>query len=150
MINGEINIRIILELPPPGICFALQSGSGPGYTVLQTQWSDGGNIIFETQVSLKESRAAGVAFDFSGTTVQGKAGERFFYIDIGTYAGDMKSTWARRLKIPLTGVDKSTIQSLEKDPTFFLETVVPGTGKDGGPNCATVKPFTGWKVKSMK
>jgi Family of unknown function (DUF5990) len=26
----------------------------------------------------------------------------------------------------------------------ILETKVPGTGRDGGPNCATVKPFEGW------
>jgi hypothetical protein len=28
-----------------------------------------------------------------------------------------------------------------------IETVVPGSGKDGGPNCGTVKPFNGWKLK---
>jgi hypothetical protein len=27
---------------------------------------------------------------------------------------------------------------------LLLETRVPGTGRDGGPNCGTVKPFTGW------
>jgi hypothetical protein len=25
-----------------------------------------------------------------------------------------------------------------------LHTRVPGTHKDGGPNCATIKPFAGW------
>lgn len=91
-----------------------------------------------------------IGIDFSGPTLQGKAGERFFYIDIGTYAGDKKSVWARRLKIPLTGIDKSAAQSCENKPSVFLEATVPGTGKDGGPNCATVKPFAGWKVKSGK
>jgi hypothetical protein len=28
----------------------------------------------------------------------------------------------------------------------LLETRVPGTGKDGSPSCATVKPFPGWNV----
>jgi len=28
-----------------------------------------------------------------------------------------------------------------------METHVPGTGKDGGSNCATVKPFGGWHLK---
>ena len=27
-----------------------------------------------------------------------------------------------------------------------LEARVPGTGKDGGPSCATVKPVDGWKL----
>jgi len=31
-----------------------------------------------------------------------------------------------------------------------METSIPGTGKDGGPNCATVKPFNGWKIIEKK
>jgi len=27
-----------------------------------------------------------------------------------------------------------------------LEACVPGTGRDGGPACATVKDFDGWKA----
>ena len=28
----------------------------------------------------------------------------------------------------------------------MLQATIPGTGKDGGPSCATVKPIDGWKV----
>jgi len=31
-----------------------------------------------------------------------------------------------------------------------LQTSVPGKGKDGTPNCATVKPFAGWMVKTAE
>jgi hypothetical protein len=33
------------------------------------------------------------------------------------------------------------------DSKFILEPTVPGTGRDEGLNCATVRPFDGWKRK---
>src|SRR6266705_4795042 len=42
--------------------------------------------------------------NFAGPFVQGPAGERFVYIDIGTYAGQTNTPWSRRLKIPLSGI----------------------------------------------
>jgi hypothetical protein len=47
----------------------------------------------------------------------------------------------------LTGITWDIIDQVTADPKMILETTVPGTGKDGGPNCATVKPFDGWKVR---
>jgi hypothetical protein len=41
----------------------------------------------------------------------------------------------------------NTIKELATDSNKILEARVPGTGKDNGPNCATVKPFEGWRVK---
>ena len=79
-----------------------------------------------------------------GAFVQGPTGERFIYINIGTSAGDINSVWSRRLKIPLKGITTGMITDLQNDSALMLETKVPGTGKDGGPNCATVKPFSGW------
>ena len=78
--------------------------------------------------------------------MQGPVGERFVYIDIGTCAGQIDSNWSRRLKIPLRGITWNMIQQLETNAHSFLETHVPGVGRDGGPNCATVKPFDGWKL----
>jgi len=48
---------------------------------------------------------------------------------------------SRRLKVPLSGITMAMIKS-----QAVLEARVPGTGKDGGPSCATVKPFGGWKL----
>lgn len=31
------------------------------------------------------------------------------------------------------------------DSKMILEARLPGTGKDSGPSCGTVKPFEGWK-----
>jgi hypothetical protein len=73
---------------------------------------------------------------------------RFIYIDIGTAAGQA-DIWSRRLKIPLTGITWSVIDQVNASSKAVLETHVPGTGKDGSPNCATVKPFDGWRVKML-
>jgi hypothetical protein len=51
--------------------------------------------------------------------------------------------WSRRLKVPLRGI---TWEMIERKNS--LQTRVPGTGKDGSPTCATVKPFAGWTAQS--
>ncbi len=82
--------------------------------------------------------------DFSGPIVQGPPNGRFIYIDIGSYAGVAGAAWNRRLKIPLTGITPQMMKGLLAGAAMQLETKVPGTGKDGITNCATVKPFSGW------
>jgi uncharacterized protein DUF5990 len=77
----------------------------------------------------------------AGPFVQGPARHRFVYVDIGTYAGQADSYWSRRLKIPLEGIPAEVIRT-----GGVLETRVPGRGRDGGPNCATVKEFKAWKL----
>ena len=76
-----------------------------------------------------------------GPFVQGPPRQRFVYLDIGTSAGQMDSCWTRRLKIPLEGIQPKIIRT-----GGVLETRVAGTGRDGGPACATVKDFDGWKI----
>jgi len=38
------------------------------------------------------------------------------------------------------------IETVADAPKQILLATIPGTGKDGGPSCATVKPIDGWKV----
>lgn len=133
----QLSLRIIVENPPTGVDFGLQSGRGADYETVQKQRSKK-ELRFEFSVSVKTGTDAQP--DFRGPFVQGPSGERFVYLDIGTYAGQADSIWSRRLKIPLQGITLAMI-----DSQTVLETRVPGTGKDGGPNCATVKPFLGWK-----
>ena len=76
----------------------------------------------------------------TGPFVQGPRGQRFVYLDIGTYAGQAESCWSRRLKVPLTGITAKMIAAGD-----VLEARVPGTGRDGGPTCASVRDFEGWK-----
>jgi hypothetical protein len=135
----ELTLRIVLGRPPKGVDFGLQKGRGHDYETVQTQRSEGKDLEFQFNVGVKA--ATGKAMPaLTGPFVQGPAGERFVYIDIGTYAGQVDSGWARRLKIPLAGITMDMIVA-----EHILETRVPGTGRDGGPSCATVKPFDGWK-----
>jgi Family of unknown function (DUF5990) len=142
--NQELSIRIILESPPTGVEFGLQKGNGNQYETIQKQRSNNNDLCFEFKISVKESKTP--LPDFKGPYVQGLINERFIYIDIGTYAGQGDSPWSRRLKIPLRDISPETIKLLLTDSSFTLQTKVPGTGKDGGPNCATVRPFSGWHL----
>ena len=139
-----MKLRLVLESPPAGVDYGLQSGQGSGYETVQTQRSAGADLRFEFSVEVKP-RGTGAAPDFRGPFVQGRAGGRFFYVDIGTYAGQKNTPWSRRLKVPLTGITWAQVERASRDARAVLEARVPGTGKDGSPACASVKNFGGWK-----
>jgi hypothetical protein len=145
----DIRLRIVLEAPPPGVDFGVQQGRGSSYETIEKQRSKGGNLVFEFSVAVKDAGMDGFA-DFSGPIVQGPRGGRFVYIDIGTCAGQAGTPWTRRLKIPLTGISASLIKKASAARDGVLETHVPGTGKDGGPSCASVKDFEGWKLAGKR
>jgi len=84
--------------------------------------------------------------NFVGTIVQGPPTGRFIDIDIGKSAGQIDSCWQRRIKIPLHEITWDMIETVADAPKQILLATIPGTGKDGGPSCATVKPIDGWKV----
>ena len=160
----ELTLRVVLAAPPAGVDFGIQKGRGTpkysptkrtlaggeslhatrpprplsaSYETIQKQRSNGGDLSFEYTVALKESKDPTMP-DFTGPLVHGPVGERFLYINIGESAGQKDTCWNRRLKIPLRDITwKMAAQPLQAR--------VPGTAKDGGPNCATVKPFDGWK-----
>ena len=135
----DLTLRIIIENPPPGVDYALQKGSGSAYETVQTQCSNGSNLIFEFTPSIRDGASDPMA-SLGGPYVQGPPRQRFVYLDIGTCAGQRDSPWSRRLKVPLAGITATMIAA-----GGIVETRVPGTGRDGGPTCATVKDFTGWK-----
>lgn len=142
MVN-QVTLRIVVEQPPPGVDYGLQKGRGGDYETVQTQRSKKGDLSFEFDVEVKEGKDG--LPNFLGPYAQGPPQERFVYLDIGTYAGQTGTPWSRRLKIPLTGMTWKSIEQASRS-SHVLETKVPGTGKDGGPSCATVKPFAGWKL----
>ena len=139
----ELKCRIVLEAPPSGVDFALQVGHGTGFEVAQVQRSTGNDLRFETTIAIAGDKSSP---DFRGPAVQGRRGERFIYVNSGTYAREANSPWGRRLKIPLLGITHDMIERASASSGGLLETRVPGTARDGGPNCATVKPFAGWTL----
>ena len=143
--DQELNLRIILQSPPPGVDFALQKGSGNNFEIIQKQRSTSGDLHFAFTIKVKGDKKA--APNFLGPFVQGPVGERFVYIGIGKFAGQFDSLWDRRLKVPLRDISWNTIEQMIANPNIILETKVAGTAKDGTPTCATVKPFDGWYLK---
>ena len=141
----EITLRIVLETPPPGVDFGIQKGRGSLFEVLQKQRSKGADLSFEFSVGVRNADGSGTP-DFSGPIVQGPRGGRFVYVDIGTMAGQLDTPWSRRLKVPLTGITADQIRRATSGAGGILSTRVPGTGKDGGPSCASVKDFAGWST----
>lgn len=139
----ELTLRIILEAPPAGVDFGLQEGRGNNYKTVQTQTSKTGDLTFTFTVRAKQNTNG--APTFLGPFAQGPPHERFVYIDIGTCAGQTDTPWSRRLKIPLRGISWDLVERALAS-SQMLETRVPGTGRDGGPSCATVKPFNGWSL----
>jgi len=132
----ELKLRIIVESPPSGVDYALQKGSGSVYEIDQRQRSQGKDLAFEFTPAVKDS----VSDPMAGPFVQGPRGKRFVYLDIGGSAGQHDSFWSRRLKVPLAGITMKMILA-----GGVIEARVPGTGRDGGPSCARVKEFDGWK-----
>jgi hypothetical protein len=143
----EISLRVVVESPPAGVYFGLQKGGGSNYETVQTVESKSADLRFEFEVRVREGKDGHP--NFLGPFVHGPTHERFVYLDIGTCAGQTNTPWSRRLKIPLRGITWELIAQA-KSSSAALEARVAGTGKDGGPNCATVKPFAGWKPRGSR
>ena len=139
-----LSLRIILKSPPADVDYGIQEGSGSVFTTIAKQRSIGKDLTFDFQISYTTD--ADESIRLSGPIVQGPKDGRFVYIGIGTFAGQQDSIWQRRLKIPLTNISMKMIKQVQTDHKMIIATTVPGTAKDNGPNCGTVKPFDGWTV----
>ena len=140
-----VPLRIVLVAPPPGVDFGIQEGKGNDYKTIAVQRSKVGSLSLECTIQVKGNRSDGPP-NFGGPISQGPPTGRFIYVDIGKLAGQIDSCWQRRIKIPLEGISWEMIDSVLDTPKRWLQATIPGTGKDGGPSCATVKPIDGWKV----
>jgi hypothetical protein len=141
----ELPIRLMLVAPPAGVAFGIQRGSGSGYETLFVQRSTRGDICFDFSLTIADERKGGRP-DFRGPFVQGPPAARFIYVDVGTYAGQKDTKWSRRMKVPLRGITWPLIQRATKKPGYRVSANIPGTGRDGGPNCATVDLLGEWEV----
>ena len=139
-----LTLHITIQTPPPGLHYALQKGHGNNYEHIQIQHSTGQDLHFDLVIDLKGDKQKDSAPGFGGPFAQGAPPEKFFYIGIGSYAGQ-KIACGWRLKIPLRDISWEMVEQA----TAGLETNVQGTAKNGTPTCATVKPFDGWKVKIL-
>lgn len=138
-------IRLILVDPPAGIDYGIQSGRGSKYETLFVQQRKRRDVSFDFSLTVLDNREDGQP-NFQGPFAQGPPGGRFVYVDVGTYAGQTNTEWARRMKVPLTGITWELIKKVVSRPGQTLTARIPGTGKDGGPSCATVRLIGGWEI----
>lgn len=143
--DRELSLTIVLERPTAGVDYGLQKGRGNDYETVQTQRGANKDLTFEFSVRVNEGKNGKP--NFLGPFAQGNADGRFVYLDIGTYARQKNTGWARRLKIPLIGIDWKSIDAATKARKPLEARVAGSGGRDGGPTCGTIKPFTGWHVR---
>jgi hypothetical protein len=129
----EIRMRIVIEQPVVGVRHSLQSGDDG---VLDPKHSERGEPLgFDFTVRV----APGPKFFGDQVRREGPV-RRFVYIRIGQMAGDPSSSWTRRMKIDIHDIGQDLLDRATRGEGV-LETVVNGTGKDGTPACATVRPI---------
>jgi len=143
--ESDLPIRLVLVSPPQGVDFGIQRGSGAGYETLFVQQAKPGDVIFDFSLTVADNRED-ASPNFKGPFAQGQPANRFIYVDVGTYAGQKGTQWSRRIKVPLQGITWALIRKVTSKPGQKLQARIPGTGKDGGPNCATVKLIGDWQV----
>lgn len=141
--HAELPLRIVVCKPPPGVAFAIQLGKDGLITPTRVTPEA---LLFDVSVRVA-SAPIGSAPRLLGPVVQGPAGARFLYVSSGVRAGQEGSVWDRRAKVPLTGLTWELLRSHQATPGSRLEARIAGTGRDGGPSCATVPLLgEGWQV----
>lgn len=141
---SQVQITIFVENPSVGVCYGLQKGKGVPHDVVQKTIATEETIHFAFSAELKKNTKDELGF--FGEHIHGKTNDRFVYINVGQSAGQYQSVWSRRIKVPLYNIPQSILEQLACNPNPRLTTNIPGKGKDGTPNCATVKPFGGWRT----
>jgi len=133
----EVRLRILIEQPVVGVRHSLQTRDD---RPLDPKSSDAGEpLAFDFPIRVGPGRK------FFGEQVRREGAQRrFVYIRIGQLAGDPTSFWSRRMKIDIHDLDQELLDRAA-DGGGVIEISVIGTGKDGTPSCATVRP-TGRRI----
>src|SRR2546422_4644273 len=143
--ESEVPIRLVLVDPPAGVDFGIQRGRGAKYESLFVQQRKSADVSFDFSLTVADKGKDGLP-NFQGPFAQGPPAGRFVYVDVGTYAGQKDTQWSRRMKVPLQGITWTLIRKAMSEVGYKLSARIPGTGKDGGPNCAMVHLLGGWQI----
>lgn len=152
----SVRLRIICQSPPSpgphGAVFGLQDNSTtaewvvhPGRVVATR------DLCFECDCRVRPHATTGSP-NFLGPFVHGDASRRFLYLSWrpqGWRPGQPEPAgWLRRIKVHLSSITWEQIEKSAADGGV-LEAILPGTGRDGGPSCASV-PLVGggWSVRN--
>ena len=139
----ELPIRIILVHPPQDVRFCVQRGKAELLPPAQT----GAELLtFDLAVRVGMPQANGTP-NLLGPFAQGTPADRFIYVNAGTAAGQLNSTWTRRAKIKLAGITAAMIEETLATPGAVLVARIASKAKDGGPAAASVPLLgDGWQV----
>jgi hypothetical protein len=136
-------LRIVVLDPPPNVLWALQLGKDD---MAKPSSSTKSRISFDFSVEVVDRTSKG-AFRLRGAAVQGRPGERFVYLRIGTYAGQTGTDVARRAKIGLEGITPKLLDAVKVKRGGVLEVQFAGTDSKGCAACATVPLLgNGWHI----
>ena len=137
----ELLLRIVVLNPPPGV--EMQVQRGPGELTGPVRITPAATTF---EIVLRLGTRPNGDPNFLGPYAQGPPGGRFVYVNSGTLAGQSDSCWTRRAKIPLTSITWALIDRA-RSSKGVLTAEMNGTGRDGGPSCASV-PLrgSGWHV----
>lgn len=137
----ELPFRIVVTDPTPGVEMMVQKGRSELLTPASTTKDA---KVFEFSMLADISAATP---NFLGPFAQGPKDARFVYVNSGTYAGEGHSCWGRRAKLSVMSITRDEVEAVVASPGSRLETAIAGTGRDGGPVCASVKGLE-WRVAS--
>jgi hypothetical protein len=131
--QAQIRLRIIIEQPVAGVLHSLQSKDDMPLDAKRSY--EGEALVFDFSIRV------GPGPKFFGDQVRREGPERrFVYIRIGQMAGDPSSPWSRRMKIDIHDLGTELLDRAASGGGI-IETVIHGTGADGTPACATVRPM---------
>lgn len=132
----EIQMRFVIRNPVASVAHSLQDKNGAPVAV--TRSAAGEPIILDFAIRV----APGPKFYGDYVRSEGPL-RRFVYVAVGRQAGDPTSCWDRRMKIDIHTIPQGRLD--EAAGAERLEGILSGTGKDGGPACATV-PVEFWRA----
>lgn len=141
--SRPVSLRIVVVDPPPHVMWALQLGQSE---MAKPTTVTRNRVTFEFTVEAVDGDAMNT-LRLRGPAVQGRAGDRFVYLRIGTYAGQTGTDVARRAKVRLEGITWDLLVAASARPNAVLEVQFAGTDSKGGAACATVPLLgKGWSV----
>ena len=102
-------LRITVVDPPPDISWALQLGREE---LVKPTLNTGARISFDLSVEVLAGDSAS-PIRFRGPAVQGRPGERFVYLCVGSYAGQVGTPASGRAKVSLESITWKLLQKNE-------------------------------------
>jgi hypothetical protein len=138
-----LRLRINVINSPAGVTLRMQRGRD---ALVEPSKATKTVTTFDFEVRVG-TRAGGLP-NFLGEFTQGPPAARFVYVNSGQAAGQAVTPWSRRAKIPLAGITPAQIDKATRTNAVLVADY-EGTGRDGGPTCATVRlDGGGWRIET--